>query len=83
MMAPFPEKFCGLNTYRFYLCRYQATIKVDNRPFSAGLEGCLLRAGQPFVLGLRRHKAAKDFWAAVGLVRQNEDYLAKAFAPKK
>jgi hypothetical protein len=83
MMDPFLEEIFDVQTYRFYLGRYVAAIKVDNRPFPTELESCLLRPGQPCLLVLRHHAAAKDFQLALGLVRQHGGYLAKAFARKE
>jgi hypothetical protein len=83
IMDPLREKPFGPNTYRFYLGRYHAVIKVDKRPFPQKWEPGLLRPGQPLEVVLRHYEGSKDFEVAARLSQANAGYLAKAFGRKK
>ena len=83
MMDPFPEKIFTVRTYRFYLGRYHAVVKVDKRPFAERWERGLLRPGQPLEVCLRHYEGSKDFEVADRVSQANAGYLAKAFARKE
>jgi hypothetical protein len=77
-MDPFPERYGGVNVYRFYFGAYTAYIKVDQRPFSEPLSHTALCA-QPFLNIVRRdHRNSKDFAAMLTTAAAQHENSAKA-----
>jgi hypothetical protein len=64
MMDPFAEQWDGVRSYRFYLGRFVAYIKVDHRPFPELLVKAALRPEGPLHLIPRQFAASADFRAA-------------------
>jgi hypothetical protein len=64
MMDPFAERWDGVRSYRFYLGRFVAYIKVDRRPFPEPLAKAVLHPEGPLRLISRQLAASKDFRAA-------------------
>jgi hypothetical protein len=79
LMDPFREKIFGVRTYRFYLGRYVAYVKVDGRAFPEAMTPGLLRPNQPLDLISRDFSTSKEFRLARRIRDVNEPYLRKAF----
>ena len=67
MMDPFRERFDGILTYRYYLGRVTALIKVDARPFLAPLSEVCMDPSRPLVLVARDLQSSPEL-KAVGKV---------------
>lgn len=61
LMDPIPQRYAGVNVYRFYFGPYHAHIKVDQRPFEPSLR--LGALGQDPLLRIVRRdfEGSKDF----------------------
>ena len=64
LMDPFVERWDGVRSYRFYLGRFVAYIKVDGRPFPEQLARAALTPRGPLQVISRRLAASKDFSVA-------------------
>ena len=64
MMDPFAERWDGVRSYRFYLDRFVAYIKVDRRPLPEQLAKAALTPEGPLHVVSRQLAASKDFRVA-------------------
>jgi hypothetical protein len=60
LMDPFPERLFEVRTYRFYLGRFVAYIKVDRRPFPERFVGAALSGKPPLQIISRDLAASKE-----------------------
>jgi hypothetical protein len=79
LMDPSKEKIFGVTSYRFYLGRLVAYIKVDGRPFPPELERGLLKPDQPLEVVSRDFTRSKEAALAHRIVALNAPQLRKAF----
>ena len=61
LMDPFAERWSGVRSYRFYLGRFVAYIKVDRRPFRQPFAKDALTPERPLHVICRQLTASKDF----------------------
>ena len=82
MMDPFPERLFGVLTYRFYLGRYVAYIKADQRPFPERFREGMLRPDRPLNLVSRALTRSKELALAKRIAQSHQPLLAGRFWPR-
>jgi hypothetical protein len=60
VMDPFPEKYFGINYYRFYLEGYIVYIKVDKRIAKEPLRSIQLTPRSPLIIIARELSKSKE-----------------------
>ena len=78
LLDPTPERWDGVRGYRLYLGKCVAYIKVDQRPFPAGLKASSLREGDQLVLLGRSFERSKDFQAMRRTALRSQSNLESA-----
>jgi hypothetical protein len=72
IMDPFAEHWAGVRTYRFYLGRFMASIKVDQRPFAALVAKAALSSEGPLHLISRKLAASKEIREVKHIIGANK-----------
>jgi len=81
IMDPFAGRLSGVRTYRFYLGRFVAHIKVDRRPFPSPLAEAILSAeGRPLHIVSRDLAASKEYHVMGRVIEANTRFLGQSNA---